>query len=166
MFYKKAFLKIHRKILVLESLSITVKGFKTIRLPTLLKQTPALVFRPGRSLVLFKITHPALRRRSDVAVTSLCTSQWRRRYVSNETPNDISMEHRQDVSVTRLCDVLWNVITTSQKDVTTTPHFYVTTTSQTSLKWNTQRRLDGTLPKRVSGTYPWRPISTSLRHLL
>ena len=28
----------------------------------------------------------------------------------------------------------WNVITTSQKDVTVTPHHYVSTTSQTSLK--------------------------------
>ena len=46
------------------------------------------------------------RRRSDVAATSLCTSQWRRRYVSNETPNDASMERRQDVSVVRLYDVL------------------------------------------------------------
>ena len=52
------------------------------------------------------VTHLALRRRSDVAVTSLCTSQWRRRYVSNETPNDVSMERRQDVSVVRLHDVL------------------------------------------------------------
>ena len=48
------------------------------------------------------ITHPALRRRGDVAATSLCTSQWRRRYVSNETPNDVLMERCQDVSVVRL----------------------------------------------------------------
>ena len=53
-----------------------------------------------------KCSHPALRRRGDVAATSLCTSQWRRRYVSNETPNDVSMERRQDVSVVRLQDVL------------------------------------------------------------
>ena len=52
------------------------------------------------------ISHPALRFRGDVAATSLCTSQWRRRYVSNETPNDVSMERRQDVSVMRLSDVL------------------------------------------------------------
>ena len=51
-------------------------------------------------------THSALRRRGDVAATSLCTSQWRRRYVSNETPNNVSMERRQDVSVVRLHDVL------------------------------------------------------------
>ena len=38
--------------------------------------------------------------------TSLCTSQRRRRYVSNETPNDVSVERRQDVSVVRLHDVL------------------------------------------------------------
>ena len=51
-------------------------------------------------------THPALRRRGDVAMTSLWTSQWRRRYVSNETPNDVSMERRQDVLVVRLHGVL------------------------------------------------------------
>ena len=47
-------------------------------------------------------SHPALLRRGDVITTSLCTSQRRRRYVSNETPNDVSMERRQDVSVVRL----------------------------------------------------------------
>ena len=52
------------------------------------------------------ISHPALRRRGDVAATSLCTSQWRRSYVSNETPNDVSMERREDVSMVRLHDVL------------------------------------------------------------
>ena len=51
-------------------------------------------------------THPALRRRGDVAAMSLCTSQWRRRYVSNETPKDVSMERREDVSTVRLHDVL------------------------------------------------------------
>ena len=50
--------------------------------------------------------HPATRRRRNVVTTSLCTSQRRRRYVSNETPNDVSMERRQDVSVVRLNDVL------------------------------------------------------------
>ena len=56
---------------------------------------------------VLEVTHPALRRRGDVAVTSLSTSQRRRRYVSNETPNDVSMELRQDVSVVRLHDVLF-----------------------------------------------------------
>ena len=44
-----------------------------------------------------KGTHPAKRRRGDVVTMSLCTSQRRRRYVSNETPNDVSVERRQDV---------------------------------------------------------------------
>ena len=52
--------------------------------------------------IFANVSHPALRRRGDVAATSLCTSQRRRRYVSNETPNDVSMERRQDVSVVRL----------------------------------------------------------------
>ena len=37
---------------------------------------------------------------------SLCLSQRRGRYVSNETPNDFLMERRQDVSVVRLQNVL------------------------------------------------------------
>ena len=32
--------------------------------------------------------------------------QWRRRYVSNETPNSVSMERRQDVPVVHLHGVL------------------------------------------------------------
>ena len=42
------------------------------------------------------------RRRSDVSLYVPATSQ----YVSNETPNDVSMERRQDVSVVCLHDVL------------------------------------------------------------
>ena len=51
-------------------------------------------------------SHPVTRRRGDVITTSLYTSQRRRRYVSNKTPNDVSMKRRQDVSVVRLHDVL------------------------------------------------------------
>ena len=40
------------------------------------------------------MAHPVSRRRDDVVTTSLCTSQWRRRYVSNETPDDVSVERR------------------------------------------------------------------------
>ena len=47
-----------------------------------------------------------LRRRSDVVTMSLCTSQRRRSYVSNETLNKVSMERHQDVSVVRLHDIL------------------------------------------------------------
>ena len=39
-------------------------------------------------------------------MTSLCTSQRHLSYVSNETPNDVSVESRQDVSVVRLHDAL------------------------------------------------------------
>ena len=64
-------------------------------------------FEPSAFINVVELsTHPALRRRGDAAATSLCTSQWRGRYVSNETPNDVSMERRQDVSVVRLYDVL------------------------------------------------------------
>ena len=55
---------------------------------------------------ILKTAHPALRRLGDVAAMSFCTSQWRRRYVSNEIPNEVSMERRQDVSVVCLHDIL------------------------------------------------------------
>ena len=97
-------------------------------------------------------SHPVTRRRGDVVTTSLCTSQWRCRYVSNETPND--------VSVIRLHDVLL----VCRNDVS--KRQYVSATSQISLKWNTQQRLSGTSPRRLSGTYPRRPTSLSLRRLL
>ena len=44
--------------------------------------------------ILMILTLPAKRRRGDVVTTSLCTSQRRCRYVSSETPNDVSMERR------------------------------------------------------------------------
>ena len=56
--------------------------------------------------IFIGITHPALIRCGDVITTSLCTSQRRRRYVPNETPNNVSMERHQYVSVVRLLDVL------------------------------------------------------------
>ena len=54
----------------------------------------------------YVITHLATGRYGKVVTTSLCTSQRRRRYVPNETPNDVSLERRQDVSKVRLHDVL------------------------------------------------------------
>ena len=53
-----------------------------------------------------KYTHPRIRRRGNVVTTSVCTSQQHRRYVSNETLNDVSVERHQDVSVVHLHDVL------------------------------------------------------------
>ena len=111
--------------------------------------------------------HPAARCRGDVVATSLCTFQRRHRYVSNETPNDFSVERRQDVSVVSLHDVLlechdddvpsvrlhdvsnksemkhlttsqWYVTKASQWYVSTMTHYYVSTTSPVSPKWNTQ----------------------------
>ena len=95
-------------------------------------------------------THPETRRRGDVVTTSLCMSQWRRRYVSNETLNEVSVERRQDVSVVRLHNVLlvccddvsWgrnedvpyvrlhDVSNKSQMKHPMTSQFYVTKTSQ------------------------------------
>ena len=54
----------------------------------------------------YVITHPATGRYGKAVTTSLCTSQQRRRYVLNETPNNISVERRQYVSVVLLHNVL------------------------------------------------------------
>ena len=103
------------------------------------------------------------RRRSDVSLYVSATSQVRLKWNTQWRLDGTSARRPSGTSPWRL---IWNVITTSQKDVTTTPHHYVSTTSQTSLKWNTQQRLSDMLPRRLSGTYPRRPISTSLRRLL
>ena len=60
---------------------------------------------PQTIMMMKDYTHPAIRHRGDVVTTSLCRSQQRRRYVSNETPNNVSVERRQDVSVVRLHNV-------------------------------------------------------------
>ena len=53
----------------------------------------------------FLQSYLATRRPGELVTTSLSTSQRRRRYVSNETPNDLLMERRQDISVIRLHDI-------------------------------------------------------------
>ena len=97
-----------------------------------------------------KCTHPRIRRRGNVVTTSVCTSQQCRRYVSNETLNDVSVERHQDVSVVHLHDVLlkcrddvsrghnddvpsvclYDVSHKSQMKQATTSQWYVTKTSQ------------------------------------
>ena len=97
-----------------------------------------------------KPAHTATRRRGDVVTTSLYTSQQRRRYVSNETLSDVSVERPQVVSVVCLHDVLLerrddvlrgcnndvpsvrlhNVSNKSQMKHPTTSQWYVTKTSQ------------------------------------
>ena len=54
--------------------------------------------------------HPATTRNGEVVMTSLCTSEQRHSYLSNETPNDVSTERRQDVSVVRLHDVFFEYL--------------------------------------------------------
>ena len=51
-------------------------------------------------------THPARGRRDNVVSTSFRPSQRRRRYFSNKTPNDVSVERHQDVSVAHPQDVI------------------------------------------------------------
>ena len=52
------------------------------------------------------VSHPATSRRGVVVATSLYTFQQRNRYISNETPSDVSLERRQVVSVVRPHDIL------------------------------------------------------------
>ena len=102
-----------------------------------------------RKITMF-YSHPATRRRGDVVTTSLCTFQRRHSYVSNETPNNVSMERHQDVSIVRLHVILFerrddvsrgrnndvssvrlhDVSSKSQMKHPTTSHWYVTNTSQ------------------------------------
>ena len=115
---------------------------------------PFSVIKDNSSVLFWsKVIHPATRRCGDVITLSLYTSQRRRRYVSNETPNDVSVERRQVVSVIRLHDVLLErrerrdgVLTGRNNDVSsvrlhivsnksqmkhsTTYQWYVTKTSQ------------------------------------
>ena len=105
---------------------------------------------PLQGLTFDGLTHPAIRRCGDVVAKSLCTSQLRRRYDSNETPNDGSVERCQDVSLTRLHNILLerrdhvlrgrnndvpsvrlhDVSNKSQMKHPTTSQWYVTKTSQ------------------------------------
>ena len=99
-------------------------------------------------------------------MTSLCTSQRRRMYVSNETPNDVSVEHRQDFSVVRLHDILLECCDeVSRGRNNNIPSVHVLDVSNKS-QMKHQQRLSESSARRLSGTYPWRPISTSLRRLL
>ena len=112
------------------------------------------------------ISHPATRRRGDVVTTSLCTSQRRCTYVSNETHNDVSVERHQDVSVVRLHDVLlvcrddvpWgrnddvpsvrlhDVSNKSQMKHPTTSQWYVTKTSQWYVSTTSHQYVSTTSP--------------------
>ena len=68
-------------------------------------------------------------------MTSPCTSQRRRKYISNETPNKVSVECRQDVSVVFLHDILLeccnNVTRGRNNDVTLVRLHDVSNKSQT-----------------------------------
>ena len=120
--------------------------------------------------VIRDISHPVIRRCSDAVTTSLCTSQRRRRYVSNETPNDVSVERRQDVSVVRLYDFLLvccddvsrvcndDVPSVRLQDVSKKPQMkhpktsqrYVTKTSQWYASTTSLRRLPNETPNNVT----------------
>ena len=108
-------------------------------------------------------SHSALRRRGDLVTTSLCTSQWRRRYVPNETPSDVSMERRQDVSVVRLHDVLLerrNDVSKGRNNDVPSVRFHDVSNKSTPNDVSVVRTR--TSQWYVSTT----PISTSLRPLL
>ena len=76
-------------------------------------------------IMSINLTHPATRRRGEVITTSFCTCQRRRRYVPNETPNDVDKMSQWYVSMMSY----WNVMTTSKEDVTTMSNQHVSTTS-------------------------------------
>ena len=71
----------------------------------MIKKSKRVIFMKTKKYLICMTSHPATRRRGDVVTMSLCMSQRRRRYVSNETSNDVSVERRQDVSVVRPHDI-------------------------------------------------------------
>ena len=109
-------------------------------------------------------------------------SQWRRRYVSHETLNDVSVERRQDVSVVRLHDVLFvccddvsrgrthevssvrlhDVSDKSQMKHPTTSQWCLSTTSPVTPIWNTQKRRCGTAPPPPRVTLSRRLVPTTV----
>ena len=102
-----------------------------------------------------------------------CLSQWRCRYVSNETPNDLSIERRQDVSLVRLHDVLLeryedvsrgcnnDVLSVRLPDILSKFQMKHPTTCPVSTKWNTQYR-HCTSPPSLEVMLSQRLISRSL----
>ena len=93
------------------------------------------------SQLLNATPHPATRHCGDVITLSLCTSQRRRRYISNETPNDVSVVRLYNVRLECCVDVsrgrnnnvppvlLHDASNKSQMKHPTTPQQYVTITS-------------------------------------
>ena len=84
--------------------------------------------------IQYTSAYPATGRCCYVITRSLCTSQQRRRYVSNETPYDVSVVRHQDISVVRIHDVplvsLYDVSCKSQMKHPITSLWYVSITSQ------------------------------------
>ena len=99
--------------------------------PHMLRSTLTEMNPVERKYYRFIISLNKPTQQEDVVATFFCPSQRRRKYVSNETPNDVSVVSHQYVSVVTS---LRNVVTTPQEYVTMTYHWYVSTTSQTSLK--------------------------------
>ena len=97
-------------------------------------------------------------RQQDVVATSLCTSQQRCSYVSNETPNNVSVERHQDFSVIRLLDILLercdDVSRGHNSDVSSVRLLDVSNKSQMKHLMTSQWYVNKTL----SGTYPFVPL--------
>ena len=76
------------------------------------KQRCIALYR-SQNLICFVTTQPARRRPDDVASTSVCTSQRRGVYDSNETPSEVSMNvgKMSQWYVSRTS--YWNIMTTS-----------------------------------------------------
>ena len=105
--------------------------------------------------------HPALRRRGNVVTTSLCTSQRRRRYVPNETPNDASMERHQDVSVIHLQDVLLEL----RNDVSKGRYKGVSSVRLRDVSKESQMKHPVTSQRYVTKKSQWYVSTTSHQHV-
>ena len=119
------------------------------------KVTTKFLFFGFLSLYFIVNTQQITRWHGDVAITSLCTSQQRRRYVSNETPNDVSVKYCQDVSVVRLHNVILERCENVSRGRNNNFQLVRLHDILISIKWNTQKRLSGTSQRRLSDMYQY-----------
>ena len=98
----------------------------------------------------------ATRCRGDVIMTSLCRSQWCRRYVSNETPNDISVAGLHDALLVCRDDVSWG----RNGDVPSVRLHDVSNKSQMKHPMTSQWYVTKTSSRRLIGMSWWRPMGT------
>ena len=138
------------------------------------------IFWISKCFVLFEViclsklvTHLATKRCGDVVMTSLCTSQRRCSYVSNETPNDVPMERHQEsgTSPRHLIGKSWRRLkrTYQRRFIGTSPQPFKQVLSETPNNFSLIRHQDVSVV-RIHDVSLVRPYDVScksqMKHLL